>query len=141
LATNIEITNSNTSQAPKEYIRKQTLVNAERYITPEMKEYESLVLNAEERIHEIEGRLFKELCREITKSSKVLLETSRNLGELDVYLSFADVAALSGYTRPELTTESILEIHDGRHPWLKPLCMESVSFPTIRSLSRVRSCA
>ncbi len=112
----IEITNSNTDQAPQEYIRKQTLVNAERYITPEMKEYESLVLNAEERIHEIEAKLFKELCREITRSSKELLETSRALGELDVYLSFAEVAALSGYTRPELSEEPILEIHDGRHP-------------------------
>lgn len=112
----IEITHSNTHQAPPEYIRKQTLVNAERYITPEMKEYESLVLNAEEHIHEIESRLFKELCREIAQSSKLLLDTSRALGELDVYLSFADVAALGAYTRPELTEEPILEIHDGRHP-------------------------
>lgn len=112
----IEITNSNTDQAPKEYIRKQTLVNAERYITPEMKEYESLVLNAEERIHEIELRLFKDLCKEISQSNKDLLETARCLGELDVYLSFAEVAALAGYTRPELTEEPILEIHDGRHP-------------------------
>lgn len=112
----IEITNSNTDQAPKEYIRKQTLVNAERYITPEMKEYESLVLNAEERIHEIELRLFKDLCKEISQSGKELLETARVLGELDVYLSFAEVAALAGYTRPELTEEPILEIRDGRHP-------------------------
>ena len=112
----IEITNSNVDQAPPEYIRKQTLVNAERYITPEMKEYESLVLNAEERIHEIESRLFKELCREIARSSAELLQTARIIGELDVYLSLAEVAALSGYTRPELTEEPILEIHDGRHP-------------------------
>jgi DNA mismatch repair protein MutS len=112
----IEITNSNTSQAPAEYIRKQTLVNAERYITPEMKEYESLVLNAEERIHEIENRLFKELCREISKSSKPLLTTARTLGELDVFLSFAEVAAFSAYTRPDLTDEPILSISDGRHP-------------------------
>jgi DNA mismatch repair protein MutS len=112
----IEITHSNTSQAPAEYIRKQTLVNAERYITPEMKEYESLVLNAEERIHEIENRLFKEICREISKSNKALLETARILGELDVYLSFAEVAAFSGYSRPEIVEEPIIEIHDGRHP-------------------------
>lgn len=112
----IEITNSNTAQAPTEYIRKQTLVNAERYITPEMKEYESLVLNAEERIHEIENRLFKELCREISKFSVKMLETSRALGELDVYISFAEVAAFSAYVQPELTTEPIIDIHDGRHP-------------------------
>jgi DNA mismatch repair protein MutS len=112
----IEITNSNTGQAPAEYIRKQTLVNAERYITPEMKEYESLVLNAEERIHEIENRLFKELCREISHSSNELLKTARIIGELDVYLSFAEVATLSGYSRPQLVADPILEIHDGRHP-------------------------
>ena len=112
----IELSNSYTHQAPPEYIRKQTLVNAERYITPEMKEYESLVLNAEERIHDIENRLFKEICREITRSARLIQQTARILGELDVYLSFAEVAALSGYSRPELTREPILEIHDGRHP-------------------------
>ena len=112
----IEITNSYTQQAPDNYIRKQTLVNAERYITPEMKEYESLVLNAEEHIHDVESKLFKELCREIAGSSTEILQTARTLGELDVYLSFAETAALSGYTRPELTEEPILEIHDGRHP-------------------------
>jgi DNA mismatch repair protein MutS len=112
----IEISNSNVSLAPQEYIRKQTLVNGERYITPEMKEYESLVLNAEERIHEIENRLFKELCREISTSGSLIQQTARVIGEMDVYLSFAEVAALSGYTRPELSNEPILEIHDGRHP-------------------------
>jgi DNA mismatch repair protein MutS len=112
----IEISNSYVKQAPADYIRKQTLVNAERYITPEMKEYESLVLNAEERIHEIENRLFKDLCKEISHSNTQIQQTARVIGELDVYLSFAEVAALSGYTRPELTVEPILEIHDGRHP-------------------------
>ena len=112
----IEITNSNVTQAPPEYIRKQTLVNAERFITPEMKEYESLVLNAEERIHDIESRLFKELCRLISKSNLQIQQTARIIGELDVYLSFSEVAAISGYTRPELTTEPILEIYEGRHP-------------------------
>jgi DNA mismatch repair protein MutS len=81
-----------------------------------MKEYESLVLNAEERIHEIENRLFKEICREISKSSKFLLNTARILGELDVHLSFAEVAAFSAYVRPELSNESLIEITDGRHP-------------------------
>jgi DNA mismatch repair protein MutS len=112
----IEISNSNVGLAPQEYIRKQTLVNGERYITPEMKEYESLVLNAEERIHEIENRLFKELCREISASGSFIQQTARVIGEMDVYLSFAEVAALSGYSRPELTNDPILEIHDGRHP-------------------------
>ena len=74
-----EITRSNAAQAPAEYIRKQTLVNAERYITPEMKEYEALVLNAEERIREIEGRLFKEVCGRIAAAARRLLATARAL--------------------------------------------------------------
>ena len=112
----IEITNSNTDQAPSDYIRKQTLVNAERYITPEMKEYETLVLNAEERIHEIEVRLFKQVCIQLAGSSTRLLETARSLAELDVIESLAETAALYGYTQPDLISESVLEIHEGRHP-------------------------
>ena len=68
----IEITHANTGQAPADYIRKQTLVNAERYITPEMKEYETLVLNAEERIREIEARLFREVCAQLASSGRAL---------------------------------------------------------------------
>lgn len=112
----IEITHANSDQAPAEYIRKQTLVNAERYITPEMKEYESLVLNAEQRIHDIENRLFKEICRNVATYGLQLLTTSRILAELDVYASFADVAALHKYVRPELCEEPVLDIRDGRHP-------------------------
>ncbi len=112
----IEITNSNTNQAPPEYIRKQTLVNAERYITPEMKEYETLVLNAEERIHEIEVRLFKQVCSQLAGSSTRLLETARHLAELDVLASLAETAALFAYTQPVVSNDSTLEIYDGRHP-------------------------
>ncbi len=112
----IEITNSNTGMAPAEYIRKQTLVNAERYITPEMKEYETLVLNAEERIREIEVRLFREVCGQVAGSAAVLLGTSHALAELDVLASLAETAALGSYVRPAIVAESILEIHDGRHP-------------------------
>ncbi|MCX6054828.1 MAG: DNA mismatch repair protein MutS [Chloroflexi bacterium] len=112
----LEITHSNTLQAPPEYIRKQTLVNAERYITPEMKEYESLILNAEERIREIENRLFKEICRQLSSFVPHLLETARVLGEIDVQAGLAEIAALNGYILPEITDENELEIMDGRHP-------------------------
>lgn len=112
----IEITHSNTTQAPPEYIRKQTLVNAERYITPEMKEYEALVLNAEERIREIENRLFREVCADLAKSAKNLLGTARALAELDVLASLAEAAVMNHYTRPEVTPNGDLEIQDGRHP-------------------------
>lgn len=112
----IEVSHANTSLVPDEYIRKQTLVNSERYITPEMKEYETLVLNAEERIHELEIRLFRELCMQLAQSSTVLLSTARTLAELDVLSSLAEAAALGGYVRPDVVAEDVLEIRDGRHP-------------------------
>ncbi|HEY61182.1 MAG TPA: DNA mismatch repair protein MutS [Anaerolineae bacterium] len=112
----IEVTKPNASLVPNEYIRKQTLVNAERYITPELKEYETLVLNAEERIKEIERRVFYEICNTLSKSVKKFLRTSRALAKLDVLSSLAETAALNGYVRPQVVEEDILEIHLGRHP-------------------------
>ncbi len=96
----IEISHGQVANAPTEYIRKQTLVNAERYITPEMKEYETLVLNAEERIREIELRLFRETCSILAKSTKRMLETAHALAELDVLSALAESAALGNYIRP-----------------------------------------
>lgn len=112
----IEISRGAADKAPGHYIRKQTLVNAERFITPEMKEYETLVLNAEERIREIELRLFKEICAELSKSAFKLLDTARALAELDVLSALAEVAALGGYNRPEVHEGNGLEINEGRHP-------------------------
>lgn len=112
----IEISRGAAGQAPPEYIRKQTLVNAERFITPEMKEYETLVLNAEDRIREIEARLFKQVCQQIAAGSQTLLESAACLGELDGYLSLAEAAAQGGYVRPELKDDTTLDIRDGRHP-------------------------
>jgi DNA mismatch repair protein MutS len=117
----IEISRVAAEKAPEHYIRKQTLVNAERFITPEMKEYETLVLNAEERIREIELRLFKEVCVTISKSAFQLLETARALAELDVLSALAEGAALGGYIRPEVHEGSGLEIHEGRHPVVEQL--------------------
>jgi len=112
----IEISNSNTDNAPQDYIRKQTLVNAERYITPEMKEYEALVLNAEERIREIEVRLFREICTRLSAASEKMLATARSLAQFDVLASLAETAALGNYVRPQLSSDTRLEIRDGRHP-------------------------
>ncbi|MBN2149245.1 MAG: DNA mismatch repair protein MutS [Anaerolineales bacterium] len=112
----IEVTHSHTGMIPDEYIRKQTLVNAERYITPEMKEYESLVLNAEERIHELETRLFHELCERLATSAEKMLTTARCLAELDVLAALAEVAALGNYVCPQVVEDDVLEIRDGRHP-------------------------
>ena len=112
----IEISRGAAERAPDNYIRKQTLVNAERFITPEMKEYETLVLNAEERIREIELRLFKEVCATLGKSAHPLLKTARALAELDVLSALAETAALGGYTKPQVHEGSGLDIREGRHP-------------------------
>ena len=112
----IEITHANVELVPAEYIRKQTLVNAERYITPEMKEYEALILNSEEQIHTLEIRLFKEICLEISKSAPKLLSTSKCIAELDVLSCYAETSVNNNYCRPELVEDRSLEIQEGRHP-------------------------
>jgi DNA mismatch repair protein MutS len=112
----IEVTKANTDRVPEEYIRKQTLVNSERYITPELKEYETLVLNAEERIREIESRLFREVCTRLAGSAHRILATGRVLAQLDVLSSLAEVAVIGGYVCPEVIQEDVLEIREGRHP-------------------------
>jgi DNA mismatch repair protein MutS len=117
----IEISRGAAEKAPEHYIRKQTLVNAERFITPEMKEYETLVLNAEERIREIELRLFKEICATLGKSAFKMLETARAIAELDVLAALAEVAALGGYVKPQVHEGSGLDIREGRHPVVEQL--------------------
>lgn len=112
----IEISRAQAANAPEEYIRKQTLVNAERYITPEMKEYETLVLNAEEEIRGIEGRVFKQVCQQIASSSQKLLNTSRAIAQLDVLASLAETAALNNYVYPIVHENETIQIEDGRHP-------------------------
>ena len=112
----IEITHANTRLAPSDYIRKQTLTNAERYITPELKEYETLILNAEERILQIERRLFSELCQFVGGQGGRLLATATALAELDVAAALAEGAALNGFVRPVLADDIRLHIENGRHP-------------------------
>jgi DNA mismatch repair protein MutS len=112
----IEISHANRDLAPPDYIRKQTLVNAERYITPALKEYESLVLNAEERQLEVESRIFKEVCAQIAAVAERLLTTARSLAYLDVVATLAEVARQNQYIRPTLSDDDALEISNGRHP-------------------------
>ena len=112
----IEVTKPNLHLVPKDYVRKQTLVNAERFITPELKEYESLVLNAQERIVELETRLFREVVGRVAREGHRLLETARALAELDVVLSLAEVAVSNNYVRPHLGEDLEIRIREGRHP-------------------------
>ena len=112
----IEVTKANLHAVPADYIRKQTLVNAERFITPELKEMEALILNAEERQVEVETRIFREVCARIAARAPALLETARAVAQLDVAAALAEVAVRNRYVRPELTDENVLEIIGGRHP-------------------------
>jgi len=112
----LEVTKANTSLVPDHYIRKQTLVNSERYITPELKEYESLVLNAEERIAELETRLFREICERVAARAQALLATAQALARIDVAASLAEIAARQHYVRPTFEAAPVLAIEGGRHP-------------------------
>jgi DNA mismatch repair protein MutS len=124
----IEVSNANLNKVPNDYIRKQTLVNAERFITPELKEYEILVLNAEEEILKVERSLFEALCRTVAESAAKLLQTARAIAHLDVFLSLADVATREGYTRPHLTEDDLLVIHSGRHPVVERLLDNGIRY-------------
>lgn len=112
----IELTRSVSEQAPDDYIRKQTLVNAERYITPELKEYETLVLNAETQMLEVEIRLFRALCEQISGQAERLLHTARVLARLDVLAALAEAAARQNFVRPQVVADDVLDIREGRHP-------------------------
>jgi DNA mismatch repair protein MutS len=112
----IEVSNANRALVPSDYIRKQTLTGAERYITPEMKEREATILGAEERMAEMEYELFVALRDQVAASASSLLTTSRVLAEADVLLGLAEAAERGGYVKPEILEEPVLEIHGGRHP-------------------------
>ncbi|MEJ5311455.1 MAG: DNA mismatch repair protein MutS [Anaerolineae bacterium] len=112
----LEVTQANVNLVPAHYIRKQTLVNSERYITPELKEYESLVLNAEERIAELETRLFREICERVAARAQALLGTAQALARIDVAAALAEVAARQHYVRPTFEAAPVLAIEGGRHP-------------------------
>jgi DNA mismatch repair protein MutS len=112
----LEVRNTHKDKVPEEWIRKQTLVNAERYITEELKELEGKILGAEEKISIIENRLFNELILEIADYIGPLQYNATLLAKLDCLLSFAQIAIDNNYTRPKLTNGKELQIKDGRHP-------------------------
>ena len=111
----IEISKSNLDSVPDDYIRKQTLVNAERFITPELKEYEEKVLSAEDKIKELEYELFYEVRMAAVKEIKRIQEAAGAVAELDVYSTFAFNAEKYDYVRPEMNEECRLDVKGGRH--------------------------
>lgn len=117
----IEVRNSAKDRVPDEWIRKQTLVNAERYITPELKEYEEKILKAEATIYELESRIFAELVAEIQRSIRAIQANCQIISILDVLQGFAQQAIDRGYCRPLVDKSNSLEIKDGRHPVIETL--------------------
>ena len=112
----IEVSQANLGQVPPEYIRKQTLAGGERYYTQELKEYELRILNARERLQELETTLFRQVCRQIAIGAEPVLALAGVLAELDVFASLAEVALRYGYVRPEINSSVVLDIKGGRHP-------------------------
>jgi DNA mismatch repair protein MutS len=113
----LEITKSNLANVPADYERKQTLVNAERFTTPELKEYERKILTAQERVCEIERRIFAALRREVLESAGRMRDAARRLAEIDLLANFAHIAALRGWSRPEILADGTLfEFAEARHP-------------------------
>ena len=122
----IDVTKLNSDLVPDDYIRKQTLVNNERYITPELKEMENLVLNAETKINQMEYDLFVEIREEIEKYIKEIQTTSRAIAELDVLCSFATVSSKLGYVKPVVDDSYELEIERGRHPVIEQMVSDGI---------------
>jgi DNA mismatch repair protein MutS len=123
----IEVTHAQTGRVPAEYIRRQTLTGAERYITPELKEYEATVLGADERRRRLEYELFEDIRRRVAARAGELLATARALARLDVLAGLAEVAARRGHTRPLVDRGDVLTIVDGRHPVLEARVGEPVT--------------
>src|SRR6202012_3625810 len=112
----LEVTKANAKSVPPEYERKQTLVNAERFTTPELKEYETKILTAQERSGEIERRIFAELRRQLLEAAGRMRETARKVAEIDLLGCFAHLAALRAWVRPQIEDSGVLEFVQARHP-------------------------
>lgn len=125
----IEVTKKNIPLIPSSYIRKQTLVNAERYITPELKEYEVKILNAQEEICDLEYSIFQNIRESVIKEVTRIQKIADILSTIDVLSSFAEVASLNNYIRPEIREDDTLRIVEGRHPVLEQMDMENKFVP------------
>jgi DNA mismatch repair protein MutS len=131
----IEVSKPNLSQVPADYIRKQTLVGAERFFTPELKEYESLILNAQERIAELEGSIFRQVCCQVGAAAERILEVASALAQMDVFSALGEAAARYAYVRPKLTGEDAIIVHGGRHPVVEQTIVDEPFVPNDTYLS------
>jgi len=121
---------------PADYIRKQTLTNAERYITPQLKEYEALILNADERINKLEQKLLREVNEKIAAQAAGLMAIARAIAQMDAQAALAEAAANNNYTRPRFNDDGVIEIKDGRHPVIEQLMVEVPFTPNDTAITR-----
>ena len=112
----LEVTNAHKNKVPPEWTRRQTLTNAERYVTPELKKYEEKILGAEDRIMQLECQIYEQLLAALTEYVQPIQYTAQLIAKLDCLQSFAEVSLANKYCRPELNDGSIIDIHEGRHP-------------------------
>lgn len=135
----IEVTKTNLEKVPAHYVRKQTIANGERFITPELKEMEGKILGAEERALKLEYELFQRVRETTLGNLKEIQQTAAALAQLDVLGSFAETARIHAYCRPRVANEGILQIRDGRHPVLEQTLNEERFVPNDTSLSSGRN--
>ena len=112
----IEVTRPNLPRVPSEYQRRQTLTGGERFITPELKDYETMILNARERLEEIEISLYRQVCNQVGQASGPILQAAETLAHIDVFTALAEAAERFDYVRPEVDESTAIEIKNGRHP-------------------------
>ena len=124
----LEVRNTYKDAVPEEWIRKQTLVNAERYITEELKEYEQKILGAEERIYAIEAQIYAELVAKIQSNISMIQNNCRILARLDVLSGFADLAMSNSYCRPKMNGSKVIDIRQGRHPVIETMMQAGEEF-------------
>lgn len=117
----LEVRNTHKEKVPPEWVRKQTLVNAERYITPELKEYEEKILGAEEKIYILESQIYNELIAKIQENISAIQGNCRIISRLDVLSGFADLATDRNYCRPQMNDGKVIDIREGRHPVIETM--------------------
>jgi DNA mismatch repair protein MutS len=131
----IEVSKPNLHQVPDDFIRKQTLVGGERFFTAELKEYESLILNARDRIADLETSLFQQVCRQVAAEGERIMEIAVALANLDVYSSLGEVAVRHHYVRPTLNDDKEINIKQGRHPVVERTLTDALFVPNDVHLS------
>ncbi len=130
----IEVSKSFINDVPDRFVRKQTLTNCERYITQELKEMETAIFSADEKLNQLEYEIFSYLCEFISQNSTRIRESAARIAEIDVYRSLAEVAAKNGYTCPEVDISSDILIKDGRHPVVEKFVTDSYFVPNDTNL-------